>query len=65
MNNTINELTEVLKGVNRSYDDFVRGILILVKDDEENQKKILDFIKSQDSVTTSEVIKYAGQLGLI
>lgn len=64
--NTMDELKKALAEVSDTYDDFVRGIPVILKRDVENQKKLLDFIKSNKSATTSEVLAHLDKLqGLI
>lgn len=60
----MNELLEVLKSVPDYYDDFVAGMLSLLKDDEENRKKVIEFIKEDSARRTSDVIEYLDELGI-
>lgn len=60
----MNELLEVLKSVPDYYDDFVSGMLSLLKDDEENRKKVIEFIKEDSTRRTDDVIEYLDELGI-
>lgn len=51
------ELKELLESIPDAYDDFSEGICECCKTDEERQK-IIDYIRGDSGVTTSDVLDY-------
>lgn len=58
------ELEKLLEGIQGTYDDFVGGVLSAVDGDEEYAKKICDFIKEDENISTSAVVEYLSVLGI-
>ena len=52
------ELIKLLKKVPDKYEDFVAGIKCMVKDDEENMQKVIDFIKEDPTRRSDDIIEY-------
>lgn len=52
------ELKKALRNVPDSYEDFVRGSFASVKDDEESQKKLLEYLRENPEAQTDDVIDY-------
>lgn len=58
----MNELEKLLKSVSDSYDDFVGAMITYLKDDEENQKKVIEYIKSNPDKRTDDILEYMDEL---
>ena len=56
------ELEDVLRSVPDCYDDFVVGMKVYLKDDEENMKKIIAYIKNDSEKRTDDVLEYLDEL---
>lgn len=52
------ELKEALKNVKDSYYDFVQGCYLTVKESEEYQKKLLQYLKDYPDAQTDDVLEY-------
>lgn len=52
------ELKDALRNVSDSYEDFVKGSFASVKGSAENQKKLLQYLKSNPDAKTDDVIDY-------
>lgn len=52
------ELKDALRNVPDSYEDFVKGSFASVKGNEEHQKKLLQYLKSNPEAQTDDVIDY-------
>ncbi len=57
MNETEKELKKLLEKIPGSYSDFVIGVLCFAKTDDA-KKKMIEYIKSNDNLRTSAVLKY-------
>lgn len=55
------KLEIALSEVNNAYPDFINGILLYTKDLDKDEE-IVCFIKSNNNVTTSNVIEYVSDL---
>lgn len=55
------ELDKLLRNVPESYDDFVLGMKLYVRNDEKAKAKLIDFLKA--SASTDEVDDYAWDIG--
>lgn len=60
----MDELKKALESVTDCYDDFVEGVLIAAKDDDDSIEKLIAFIEEDDYRTTSDVIEYLNVLGI-
>ena len=61
----LTELKELTEKVSDTYDDFVFGInCTMKKQDEEDIKRVIDFIKEDPERTTSDIIEYLDELGI-
>lgn len=59
------ELMEMAENVSDKYDDFIYGInCTMKKQDEEDIQSVIDFIKEDQTRTTSDIIKYLDELGI-
>lgn len=58
MKTLMEELKRMLEGVCDTYTDFVTGVLVSTKGNEEKQKKMIEFIKTHPNATSSEIIEY-------
>ena len=56
------ELEDVLRSVPDCYDDFVVGMKVYLKDDAENMKKIIAYIKNDSEKRTDDVLEYLDEL---
>lgn len=56
------ELRRLLENVSDSYFDFVLGVMLSFVDDEENQKKMIDFLKENPDSNADEVSEYENKL---
>lgn len=56
------ELEDVLKSVPDCYDDFVVAMKAYLKDDPENMKKIIEYIKNDSEKRTDDVLEYLDEL---
>jgi len=56
------ELKKALESVSDCYDDFVRGMIIIIKKKEELAEKIIDYIKENPEAKTDDVIEYLDSL---
>ena len=54
----MNELKDLLLNIEDSYYDFVSGILNYAERKESGQKKLIEFIKSNPDVKSSDVVKF-------
>ena len=54
----MNELKEALFNISDSYYDFVYGIMEYASGSKERCAQILNYIKSNPQVSSSEVVKY-------
>lgn len=52
------ELRECLESVSDSYDDFVDGGIMTAENHNGYAEKLIEHIKSNPNVTTSDIIKY-------
>ncbi len=60
----MDELLEVLESVSDKYDDFVKGMCTVLKNDDENRQKVIDFIKEDPSRKSDDIIEYLDELGI-
>lgn len=59
------ELQELAEKVTDTYDDFVFGVQCTMrKQDEEDIKSVVDFIKDNPARTTSDILEYLDELGI-
>ncbi len=59
------ELMELIEQVPDKYDDFVGGMeVIMKKQDEEDTQSVIDFIKEDPARTSSDIIEYLDELGI-
>jgi len=58
------ELIKLLNQVPDAYEDFVAGVKCAVKDDEENMRKVIDFIKEDSTRHSDDIIEYLDELGI-
>lgn len=59
------ELMELIEQVPDKYDDFVGGMeVIMKKQDEEDIQSVIDFIKEDPARTSSDIIEYLDELGI-
>ncbi len=56
------ELTRLLEKVPDKYDDFVRGMRMILKNDEENRNKVIQFIKDKPDCKSDDLIEYLDEL---
>lgn len=56
------ELEDVLRSVPDCYDDFVVAMKVYLKDDPENMKKIIEYIKNDSEKRTDDVLEYLDEL---
>ena len=52
------ELIKLLKQVPDTYEDFVASVKCMVKDDEENMQKVIDFIKEDPARRSDDILDY-------
>lgn len=52
------ELKDALKNVKDSYYDFVRGCYLTVKENEDHQKKLLQYVKDNPDAQTDDILEY-------
>lgn len=57
------ELDKLLRNVPKSYDDFVLGMKLYVRNDEKAKAKLIAFLKANPSASTDEVDDYAWEIG--
>lgn len=57
------ELDKLLRSVPESYDDFVLGMKLYVRNDEEAKAKLIAFLKANPEASTDEVDDYAWEIG--
>lgn len=57
------ELDKLLRNVPRSYDDFVLGMKLYVRNDEKAKAKLIAFLKANPGASTDEVDDYAWDIG--
>jgi len=60
----INELTELLKNVSDTYEDFVYGVTSVVKDNGEFFEAVRDFVKNNPEKDSSDITEYLDELGI-
>lgn len=60
----MDELKEALESVSDCYDDFIEGVMMAAKDDEDSIEKIIAFIYEDENRTTSDIIEYLDELGI-
>ena len=58
MNKELMEIEVLLKDIPDSYYDFVTGILLYAKKKPERQETLLDFLKSNPTVSSSDVVQF-------
>ncbi len=58
----MDELKKLLESVPDSYDDFVGGMLVYLKDDEENRNKVVEYIKNNPEKKTDDILEYMDEL---
>lgn len=54
----MDELREALYNISDSYYDFVYGIMEFAAGKKERCKEILDYVKSNPHISSSEVVRY-------
>ena len=54
----MNELTELLNGIDDKYYDFVSAILHYAEKKESRQKILLSFLRENPGVRSSDVVKF-------
>lgn len=60
----MDELLKVLDTVPDKYEDFVRGMCAILKNDEENRQKVIDYIKNNPDKKSDDIIEYLDELGI-
>lgn len=59
------ELMELIEQVPDKYDDFVGGMeIIMKKQDNEDIQSVIDFIKEKPARTSSDILDYLDELGI-
>ena len=58
------ELIKLSNQVPDTYEDFVASVKCTVKDDEENMRKVIDFIKEDPTRHSDDIIEYLDELGI-
>lgn len=56
------ELRTLLEKVSDSYDDFVEGMMVYLKDDPENREKVTEYIQSNPDAKTDDILEYMDEL---
>ena len=51
-------IKELLKNVPRSYQDFVAGVWGEIEDNEEHQKKLIEYLENNPDAQSDEVLDY-------
>ena len=57
-------LLKVLDTVSDKYEDFVIGMCVTLKNDEENRQKVIDYIKDNPDKKSDDIIDYLDELGI-
>lgn len=52
------ELEDLLINIEDSYYDFISGIMNYAKGNEDRRKKLIDYIKANPEVKSSDVVKF-------
>ena len=58
----MDELRQLLEAVQDSYDDFVGGAQLLLRDDEENRSKVIKYIRNNPDKKTDDILEYIEEL---
>ncbi len=58
------ELLNVLNTVSDKYDDFIKGMCSILKNDEENRQKVINYIKKNPEKKSDDIIEYLDELGI-
>ena len=56
--NKMKELEDLLINIEDSYYDFISGIMNYAKGNEDRRKKLIDYIKANPEVKSSDVVKF-------
>lgn len=60
----MDELLKVLENVFDKYDDFIKGMCSILKNDEENRQKVIEYINGNPDVKSDDIIEYLDELGI-
>lgn len=61
----LNELKDLAENVSDTYDDFVDGMVcIMKKQEKEDIQSVVDYINGNPEATTSDIIEYLDELGI-
>lgn len=60
----MDELLKALENVPDKYDDFVKGMCSILKNDDENRQKVIEYINGNPDAKSDDVIEYLDELGI-
>ena len=60
----MDELKKLLENVSDTYDDFVGCVLCAVKHDDEEIRKVKDYIKEDPARKSDDILEYLDELGI-
>ena len=58
----MDDLMELLENVPDKYDDFISGMRCFLKNDEANQKKMIEYLKAHPESKSDDVLDYLDEL---
>ena len=60
----MDELLKALENVPDKYDDFVKGMCSILKNDDENRQKVIEYINGNQDAKSDDIIEYLDELGI-